>query len=257
MSGIFDSHSHYNDKAFADDYNETLQRLKDNSVELVINVGYNLPASKLALEQARNCDFMYCAVGIHPEDAQEILQDGILDEYEKLCADPKVVAIGEGGLDYHYDDGQPAEVQKKAFIRQIELANRLGLPMIIHTRDAMQDTLEILTQHPLNKGVVHCYSGSAESVKQIVKMGLYVGFTGVITFKNARRAIESMKNVPLDKLLIETDCPYMAPEPNRGKRCDSAMLNFTAAKMGEVLGMSKEEVIDMTNRNARTLFGIK
>ena len=236
MNTIFDSHSHYNDDSFKNDYKEVLKHIQDMGVGTVVNVGADIHSSRLAVKQAMENDFMYCSVGIHPHDAIQARDEAIMAEIEEMIANPKVVAVGEAGLDYHYDDSWSPEVQKEAFIKQIELANKYNKPLIIHTRDAMQDTLEILNEHPLKSGVVHCYSGSRESCKTLVKMGLYIGFTGVITFKNARRALESMKVVPLDRLLIETDCPYMAPEPNRGKRCDSSMLHYVAQKMADELG---------------------
>lgn len=254
MEKIFDSHSHYNDNAFKDDYDDVLRKIKDIGVELAIDVGADLESSRLALKQAENSDFLYCSIGIHPESAAEALDDNIMLSLEDMLKSPKAVAVGEAGLDYYYPERADDETQKQAFIKQINLANKLNKPIIIHTRDAMQDTLDILKKYPVKSGVIHCYSGSAESCKQLVKMGFYIGFTGVITFKNARRALESLKVVPLERLLIETDCPYMAPEPNRGKRCDSSMLHFTAQKIADELGITKEKVIKITNENARRLF---
>ncbi|MEG1782646.1 MAG: TatD family hydrolase [Oscillospiraceae bacterium] len=256
MEQIFDSHSHYNDEAFLPDVEETLQKIKDCGVENVINCGADLSSSRRALQQAECHDFMYCSVGIHPDSAQEAWDDEVMKEIEALLAHPKAVAVGEAGLDYYYPDRADDETQKHAFISQIELSNRLNKPLIIHSRDAMEDTLKILNDHPLKSGVVHCYSGSSQSCKQLVKLGLYIGFTGVVTFKNARRALESLKEVPLDRLLIETDCPYMAPEPYRGKRCDSSLLHFTAQKIADELGMSKDELIKITRENAIRLFKI-
>ncbi len=257
MGKIFDSHSHYNDKAFQEDYPQILQKIQQAGVDRVINVGADLESSRLALKQARENDFMYCSIGIHPETAGQALDDSVMSQLEEMLADPKAVAVGEAGLDYYYDERESDRVQKEAFIRQIELANRLDKPLIIHTRDAMKDTLDILERHPLKHGVVHCYSGSRESCKTLVKMGLYIGFTGVVTFKNARRALESLHVVPLERLLIETDCPYMAPTPLRGQRCDSSMLHYTAQKIADELGLTKEQVIDITADNARRLFGVK
>ncbi|MBR5520526.1 MAG: TatD family hydrolase [Oscillospiraceae bacterium] len=257
MNKIFDSHSHYNDDSFKDDYCDVLQKIADNGVGTVLNVGADIHSSRLAVKQAEECDFMYCSVGIHPHDSIQARDEAIMEEIEQLIAHQKTVAVGEAGLDYHYDDSWSPEVQKEAFVKQILLANKYNKPLIIHTREAMQDTLDILNEYPLNSGVVHCYSGSRESCKQLVKMGLYIGFTGVITFKNARRALESLKVVPLDRLLIETDCPYMAPEPNRGKRCDSSMLHFVAQKMADELGMTKDEIIRITRENAERLFNIR
>ena len=257
MNKIFDSHSHYNDSSFKDDYKEVLQHIQDSGVGNVINVGADIESARLAKKQAEENEFMYFSAGIHPHDANQARDEAIMAEIEEMLNHPKAVAVGEAGLDYHFDDSWSPEVQKEAFIKQIELANKYNKPLIIHTRDAMLDTLNILEEHPLKSGVVHCYSGSRESCKQLVKMGLYIGFTGVITFKNARRALESLKVVPLDRLLIETDCPYMAPEPNRGKRCDSSMLHFVAQKMADELGLTKEEIIRITNENARRLFNIE
>lgn len=257
MGKIFDSHCHYNDDAFKSDYNEILNHIQENGVGTVVNVGASIESSRLALKQALENDFMYCSVGIHPEDASQALDENIMSELAEMRKNPKVVAIGEAGLDYHYDDAYPSEIQKEAFIKQIELSNKIDKPLIVHTRDAMQDTMEIFKKHPVKKGVVHCYSGSRESCKELLKLGFYIGFTGVVTFKNARRALESLKVVPLDKLLIETDCPYMAPEPNRGKRCDSSMLNFTAQKIADELGMSKDDIISITEENAKRFYNIK
>ena len=257
MEKIFDSHSHYNDNSFKEDYRDIVKHIQEQGVGNVINVGADIESARLAMKQAEENEFMFFSAGIHPHDAIQARDDSIMAEIETMLNHPKAVAVGEAGLDYHFDDSWSPEVQKEAFIKQIELANRYNLPLIIHTRDAMQDTLEILNEHPLKNGVVHCYSGSRESCKQLVKMGLYIGFTGVITFKNARRALESLKVVPLDRLLIETDCPYMAPEPNRGKRCDSSMLHFVAQKMADELGLTKEEVIRITNENAKRLFNVK
>ena len=257
MHGIFDSHSHYNDAAFSDDLEKVLEKIQVRGVQTVVNVGADIDSSALAVRQAARYPFMYCSVGIHPEDADQALDGGIMDRLSSLAEGDRVVAIGEAGLDYHYDDRKPDEVQKEAFIRQIELANRTKKPLIIHSRDAMRDTIDILRKHPVHRAVVHCYSGSRESCRQLVRMGLYIGFTGVITFKNARRAIESLLTVPKDRILIETDCPYMAPVPFRGKRCDSSMIRYTARKMGEVLGMSSEETVEMTYLNACSFYSIE
>lgn len=256
MEKIFDSHSHYNDPAFSDDVPQTIEKIMQAGIGYVINCGADVESSALALKQAQEYDFMYCSIGIHPEYAAQANPQSIA-QLTQMLSHSKAVAVGEAGLDYYYPDRADDETQKQAFIAQIQLANQLQLPLIIHTRDAMQDTLQILKQHPVNSGVVHCYSGSAESCKELLKMGLYIGFTGVVTFKNARRALESLKVVPLDRLLIETDCPYMAPEPHRGKRCDSSYLHFTAEKIAQELGLTKEEVIFATTQNAKRLFGIK
>ena len=257
MNKIFDSHSHYNNSAFEADYDQLMQHLKDNGVGYVMNCGSSVGASRKAMEQSHNSDFMCFSAGIHPLDIEDDTCDADFEEIEKMAQHPKCKAIGEIGLDYHYDDAAEPEKQKEAFIRQLDMAVKLDMPVIIHIRKAMQDSLEILKPYAGKiRGVIHCFSGSAESCKELVKMGFYIGFTGVVTFKNARKALEALKVVPFDKLLIETDCPYMAPEPFRGKRCDSSMLHQVAQKIADELGKTKEEVLSQTYKNAATLFDI-
>ena len=258
MEKIFDSHSHYNNSAFSEDYDTLMQHLKDNGVGYVMNCGSSVEASRKAMEQSQMSDFMCFSAGIHPLDIEPETCDADFDEIEKMAADPKCKAIGEIGLDYHYDDAAEPQKQKEAFIRQLDMAVKLDKPVIIHIREAMQDSLEILKMYKGKvRGVIHCFSGSAESAKVLVKMGYYIGFTGVVTFKNARKALEAMKVVPFDRLLIETDCPYMAPEPYRGKRCDSSMLHQVAQKIADELGKTKEEVLSQTYENAARLFEIE
>ena len=258
MGKIFDSHSHYNNSAFSDDYDALMQHLKDSSVGYVMNCGSSVDASRKAMEQSLTSDFMCFSAGIHPLDIEPETCDADFDEIEKMASDPKCKAIGEIGLDYHYDDAAEPEKQKEAFIRQLDMAVKLDMPVIIHIREAMQDSLEILKMYKGKvRGVIHCFSGSAESCKELVKMGYYIGFTGVVTFKNARKALEALKVVPFDRLLIETDCPYMAPEPYRGKRCDSSMLHQVAQKIADELGKTKEEVLCQTYENAARLFEIE
>ena len=257
MNKIFDSHSHYNNSAFEADYDQLMQHLKDNGVGYVMNCGSSVGASRKAMEQSHNSDFMCFSAGIHPLDIEDDTCDADFEEIEKMAQHPKCKAIGEIGLDYHYDDAAEPEKQKEAFIRQLDMAVKLDMPVIIHIRKAMQDSLEILKPYAGKiRGVIHCFSGSAESCKELVKMGFYIGFTGVVTFKNARKALEALKVVPFDKLLIETDCPYMAPEPFRGKRCDSSMLHQVAQKIADELGKTKEEVLSQTYKNAATLFDV-
>ncbi len=257
MEKIFDSHSHYNNSAFSEDYDTLMQHLKNSGVGYVMNCGSSVDASRKAMQQSQNSDFMCFSAGIHPLDIEPETCDADFDEIEKMAADPKCKAIGEIGLDYHYDDAAEPQKQKEAFIRQLDMAVKLNLPVIIHIREAMQDSLEILKPYAGKiRGVIHCFSGSAESCRELVKMGFYIGFTGVVTFKNARKSLEAMKVVPFDKLLIETDCPYMAPEPFRGKRCDSSMLHQVAQKIADELGKTKEEVLSQTYKNAAGLFNI-
>lgn len=255
MEKIFDSHSHYNNSVFSEDYDALMQHLKDSDVGYVMNCGSSVEASRRAMEQSETSDFMCFSAGIHPLDIEDDICDADFEEIEKMAAHPKCKAIGEIGLDYHYDDAADAEKQKEVFIRQLDMAVELDMPVIIHIREAMQDSLEILKQYQGKvRGVIHCFSGSAESCKELIKMGYYIGFTGVVTFKNARRALEAMRVVPFDRLLIETDCPYMAPEPFRGKRCDSSMLHQVAQKVADELGKTKAEVLCQTYENAARLF---
>ncbi len=258
MKKIFDSHSHYNNEAFDNDYDVLMQHLKENEVGYIMNCGSNISSSRKAMQQSQNSDFMCFCAGIHPLDIDENISDADFDEIENMALDNNCKAIGEIGLDYHYDDSVSPEIQKAVFIKQLDLAVKLNMPVIIHIREAMGDALEILKVYEGNlNGVIHCFSGSAESCKELVKMGFYIGFTGVVTFKNARKSLEALKVVPFDRLLIETDCPYMAPEPFRGKRCDSSMLHKVAEKIASELGKSKDEVLSQTFSNAATLFNIK
>ena len=204
---------------------------------------------------AEKYDFAYASAGSHPDAADEVC-DAVIEEYRKLCKlHPKVKAIGEIGLDYHYED-IPRELQKKAFIAQMELAKELNLPVIVHEREAHQDGLEILRQFPTVKGVFHCYSGSAEMAKQLVDLGWYIGFTGVLTFKNAKKAIEAAQAIPLDRILVETDCPYMSPEPFRGKRNDPSRVIYVADKLAEIRGITPEEARAITYENGKRLYRI-
>ncbi len=256
MEKMFDSHAHYNNERFINNFDSMMKKLKENNVGYVLNCAWDLDSSILALKQSEKTDFMYVAAGFHPSEADSATKDNLSKIKELAKNNEKIVAIGEAGLDYYYDDCPSEKEQKEAFIEQIKIANELDLPLIIHTRDAMKDTIDILNEYPAKSGVVHCYSGSSESCKELVKMGFYIGFTGVITFKNAKRAIESLKVVPLDRLLIETDCPYMSPEPMRGKTSDSSMLIFIAEKIAEILNMETSEIIKITTENAKKLYNI-
>ncbi len=256
MNKIFDSHAHFNDAQFIEDYDDLISRIKQSDVGYVLNCAWDYDSSVLAIKQSEKEDFMYASVGIHPHEATTAT-DEMIEKLRELAKHEKVVAIGEGGLDYYYEDRATDEEQKSAFIKQINLANETNLPLIMHSRDAMKDTIDILKENPVNSGVVHCFSGSAESCKILTDMGLYISFNGVITFPNARRAIESLKVVPLDKLLIETDCPYMAPIPHRGKKCDSTMLPFIIEKIASEIGISTQELIKITTENAKRLYKIK
>lgn len=250
--GIFDTHAHYLKRDFPEDLEEVLNGLAEKNVERIIAVGCNLEASEEEIALAQRYDMIYASAGIHPEDAGKLPSDWE-ERLGRMLKMPKVVALGEIGLDYHYDDAPEKEVQRDVFIRQLEMAKALDLPVIIHSRDACAETMEILSVYK-PRGVMHCFSYSAETAQEVIKLGMYIGFTGVLTFKNAKKAVSACEVIPKDRLLLETDCPYMAPEPHRGERSDSSMIQYTAAKMAEIKGVSTEEMIEIANRNGRKLF---
>ena len=252
---LFDTHAHMDDRRFDDDRDAVLQGLADRGVALVMNPGCSLESSRNAIALAEKYDFVYAAVGSHPDVADEV-NDAVLDEYRKLCKlHSKVKAIGEIGIDYHYED-IPRELQLKAFRMQMELAREVGLPVIVHEREAHEDGMAVVREFPDVTGVFHCYSGSAEMARQLVDKGWYIGFTGVLTFKNARKAIETAESIPIERIVLETDCPYMAPEPFRGKRNDPGYLFRMAEKLAEVRGMSVEEIHAITTENGKRLYRI-
>lgn len=248
MALIFDSHSHYDNPQFDGDRDEVLTSLRSKGVGLVLLAGCTMQRSAFISELTKKYDFVFGSAGVHPIDCiNEPLP--YLDRLEALFKEnKKLVAVGEIGLDYHYDNSPP-DLQKKFFIEQLELAKSLNKPVIIHSREATADMLDILKEYK-PKGVVHCFSGSVETARQVLDLGLYIGFTGVVTFKNAAKSKKSAEFVPLDRLLIETDCPYMAPVPYRGERCDSSMLTSVAEVLAEIKGISAEEIIKTTYNNA-------
>ena len=252
---LFDTHAHMDDRAFDTDREELLSALPGQGLALVMNPGCSLDSSRNAVRLAKEYDYIYAAVGSHPDAADEV--DGaVLEEYRELCKrNPKVKAIGEIGLDYHYED-IPRDIQLKAFRAQMELARELGLPVIVHERDAHEDGMAVVRDFPEVTGVFHCYSGSAEMARQLVDRGWYIGFTGVLTFKNARKAIEVASSIPLERIVLETDCPYMAPEPFRGRRNDPGKLYRMAEKLAEIRGLSVEEVQAITVENGKQLYRI-
>lgn len=250
----FDSHAHLDDRRFNDDRDEIFRRMQENGVTRMMNIGCDLNSSLRSVAMAKQHPFVYAAVGTHP-DAAHLLDDSVIAMYRSLAANPKVKAIGEIGLDYHYEDN-PREVQQIAFRRQLELAQELSMPVIVHEREAHGDAMKILDDYPDVTGVFHCFSGSWEFARELLKRGWYLGFTGVITFKNARKAVEVVENAPLHRLLIETDCPYMAPEPHRGRRNDPSYVPLMAAKIAEIKGVSIEEAARVTTENAMRLFSI-
>lgn len=258
MQNIFDSHAHYDDPRFDEDREVLLGSMAEHGVRAIMNVGNTTHANLAGIELAKRYPFVYCSIGIHPDQAAEIAAQNSRDYLEVIAQQlsyEKAMALGEIGLDYYYDDASPREVQRKIFEEQLALAKDLDVPVIIHDRDAHQDTLELLQKYR-PKGIMHCFSGSAEFAKEVLRLGMYIGFTGVITFKNARRAVEAAAEVPLDRLLVETDCPYMAPEPFRGKRCDSTMLGQMVQKLAQIKGIDPEEMAQQTCENACAVYGI-
>lgn len=254
MNFLYDTHAHLDDSMFDNDRAEVIEKIKNSNVGLVNNIAADMESSRAAIRLAEEYDFIYATVGVHPSDVNSMTQDQIAD-LKKLAQHKKVVAIGEIGLDYHYDD-YDVVLQQKWFRAQLDLAQELDMPVVIHDRDSKSDCLQILKEKNISNGVIHCFSGSAETAKELIKMGFHISFTGVITFKNARRAIEALKVVPMDRLFIETDCPYMAPEPFRGKRNDSSLVYRIAEKIAEVKNIPLEDVINITTNNAIKFFNI-
>ena len=249
---LFDTHAHLNDPAFDPDREELMTGLAGKGIGYVMNAGCSLESSRDIIQMAEKYSWLYASVGSHPDSADEVNEE-VIEEYRKLCQHKKVKAIGEIGLDYYYED-IPREIQKNAFRMQMQLAQELDMPVIIHERDAHDDGMRIVKEFPKVKGVFHCYSGSAEMARQLVNMGWYIGFTGVLTFKNARKAVETAASIPLDRIVLETDCPFMAPEPFRGKRNDPGYLPKMAEKLAEIRGISVEEAIAVTTENAKRLY---
>ena len=252
---LFDTHAHLNDPAFDPDREALLETFAEAGVGLVMNAGCSLESSRDIVAMAEKYPWLYASVGSHPDAANEVSEE-VLEEYRKLCKlSDKVKAIGEIGLDYYYED-IPREIQQKAFRMQLALAQELDMPVIVHERDAHNDGMAIIKEFPKVKGVFHCYSGSAEMARQLVNLGWYIGFTGVLTFKNARKAVETAASIPLDRIVLETDCPFMAPEPFRGKRNHPGYLYRMAEKLAEIRGISLEEVHNTTFENGKRLYRI-
>lgn len=254
---IIDSHAHYDDESFNDDREEVLKQITENGVIGILNCAASYESLKTTDELTKKYDYIYGALGIHPENAYE-MKDDTLDEIKKyINENPKIVAIGEIGLDYYWEENPPKEVQKDVFRRHMNLAKELGLPVVIHDRDAHQDTLEIIKEFPEVTGVVHCFSGSVEFARECVKLGYYIGFTGVVTFKNAKKVVEVAKDMPLDRMLVETDCPYMSPEPNRGKRNKSIYIKYVIEKISEIKEIDPKIFNLRVNENIKSLFNIE
>lgn len=250
----FDTHAHYDDKQFDTDRDELLNELPSKGVELVVLPGCDVKSSERAIEIAESFDYIYAAVGVHPGEIADY-KSGDLERIEQLAKHPKCLAIGEIGLDYYWDDSRKAE-QKQLLTEQLELALRLDMPVIIHDREAHADSMEILFRYPQLRGVFHCFSGSKEMAQELLKRGWYLGFDGPVTYKNAKKALEVLEICPMDRLLIETDSPYLSPVPMRGKRNDSSNLSYIVEKIAEIKGLSHEEVALCTLENGKRLFGI-
>ena len=252
---LFDTHAHYDDGAFDADRDALLAALPTQGVSLVLNPGCDLPSSRKAIALAEQYPHVYAAVGVHPENCGD-WEDGFLPELRQLAAKAKVRAIGEIGLDYYWEENPSRALQRNVFRWQMELADSLGLPVIVHDREAHGDSLDIVREFPHVRGVFHCYSGSVEMARELVKRGWMISFTGVLTYKNAKKAVEVAREIPLEHLMIETDSPYMAPVPCRGRRNDSTLVRYVCEKLAEIKGISPEECARITLENGRRFFRI-
>ena len=251
---IFDTHAHYDDEAYEEDREDILKLIRQDGVGLVTDVGATIASTKKAVALSEQYDFIYAAVGVHPEGVEE-LTDQDMDWLCELAKREKVVAIGEIGLDYYYEDPK-RDIQKIWFRKQLEVARKTGLPVVIHSRDAARDTLELVKEcmkEGMHGGIIHCFSYGKEMAREYLNMGLYLGIGGVVTFKNAKKLKEVVEYAPLEQLVLETDSPYLSPEPNRGKRNSSLNLPYVAAMIAELKGISGEEVIAVTEENAKRL----
>lgn len=251
---FFDTHTHLDDEKFDTDRDELIASFKDEGLTLAVNIGANIKTSENSIALAEKYDFIYASVGVHPNDVGDMTESD-LAQLEEWAKHPRVVAIGEIGLDYHYDEPEP-EIQKVWFERQLRLAQKLNMPYIIHDRDAHADVLEIIKRVGYFNGVMHCFSGSAEMARQVTDLGMYVSIAGQVTFKNAPKVQAVAQAVPLDKLLIETDSPYLTPEPFRGKRNNSAYVKYTAQKIAELRGMDVAEIARITMENGKRFYNI-
>ena len=254
-SMIFDSHAHYDSSQFDEDRAELLNSMQENGVGIIVNVCADWDSVTEVVDLVQSYPFMYAAVGMHPDEVGD-LDEGRFEFLKAQCKKEKVVAVGEIGLDYYWDN-ESHDIQKKWFVRQLDLARELGLPVIIHSRDAAEDTLKIMKEHAQGlRGVIHCFSYSKEVAEEYVKMGFHIGIGGVVTFKNGKKLKEVAEIVPLERILLETDCPYLAPEPYRGKRNSSLYIPHIAQAIADIKGISYEEVVAQTERNAKMLFRI-
>ena len=252
LTNIFDAHAHYDDKWFDEDRAEVLNSLPEKGISGVVNNSVDLETAAKIIELAEKYSFMYAAVGFHPENLENVPSD-YLDRLAKLCEHKKVVAIGETGLDYHWDT--PKDLQKRVFEEQVKLSLDINMPLVVHDREAHGDVFDILRKYRPN-ALVHCFSGSVELMREAVKLGCYISLGGVVTFKNARHSVEVASEIPLDRLLLETDAPYMAPVPYRGKRCDSSLIPYSAVKIAELRDLPVQKLLDITCENAKRFYRI-
>ena len=253
---LFDTHAHYDDEKFDDDRYEVITRAYENGVGYILNAASDMASAHESIKLSREFEYVYAAVGVHPHNVKEMNND-VLKALGDLASDSKVVAIGEIGLDYYYDFA-PRELQRYWFEQQVDLAGSLGLPVIVHDRDSHEDVMKIIRNRAQGKvdGVFHNYTGSVEMARELLNYNFYLAFGGAVTFKNARKAVDTVKFMPLDRLLIETDCPYLTPEPHRGKRNESTYVQFVAGKIAEIRGLDLEDIAQITTENAKRLFGI-
>lgn len=254
MVPIFDTHAHYDDDAFEEDREAVLGQLRENGIAKVVNVGASLASCKRTLELMEQYDFIYGAIGVHPNETAELDEEN-LAWLKEACKNHKCVAVGEIGLDYYWNEPEPA-VQKEWFLRQLDLAREVKLPVIIHSRDAAKDTVDLMTEAKAEEigGVIHCYSYTKETAKIFLNMGFYFGIGGVLTFNNAKKLKEAVEYIPMDRIVLETDCPYLAPVPYRGKRNSSLNIPYVIAQMAQIKGISEEEVRERAWKNAHDLY---
>lgn len=257
MTDIFDTHAHYDDEAFDEDREELLKSLPGQGIGRVVNIGASLASSKNTIALMEKYDYIYGAIGVHPSETAELNEENFL-QLKEWCKHGKCVAVGEIGLDYYWDEPEH-EIQKKWFVRQLDLAREMKLPVVVHSRDAAQETADIMTAEHVGEigGVVHCYSYSKEMAKIFLDMGFYIGIGGVLTFKNAKKLKEAVEYIPMDRIVLETDCPYLSPEPNRGKRNSSLNLPYVVSAMAALKGISEEEVRHMAWENSFKLYRMK
>lgn len=248
----FESHAHYDDERFDEDRDTLLASFPAEGIETVVNASSDIKSSKASIALSEKYQFFYAAVGVHPHEVENITEADI-DELRELSKHPKVVAIGEIGLDYYYDLS-PRDLQRHWFKRQLELADELKMPVIIHSRDAAQECFDIIKNSNVRNGVIHCYSGSAEMAEEYIKMGFYIGVGGSLTFKNNKKGVETVERIPIEKILIETDSPYLAPVPYRGKRNDSRLLKYVVERISQIKNIPENDICNITKNNAQNLF---